>query len=173
MKPNLSTLEDSRLVEGKMMKLLCRLFQINRLAFTYIKEAKLIVLVFYYVVFLSIDGGIFVIIDKRTGPIIRFVSLLTCSFIFSMVFLAFGLFAKLNRVSRSLLPNLEHCIHRLRLSRSIKTKLIEVEIQIKRNKVGMSCHGIFTFTTRKIFFVVLSIGFNFFLIFNLFQEHFI
>ena len=156
-----------------MMCLIHQLIQINRITFYFTKQVSLMVLVFYYVVFLSIDGGIFVIIDKRTGPILRFVSLLTCSFIFSMVFAGFALFATLNRVPRRLLPNLEHCIHRIQLKGFTTARLIELEMQIKRNKIGMSCHGIFTFTTRKIFFVVLSIGFNFLLIYNLFQEHFI
>ena len=156
-----------------MMSLIHQLIQINRIAFTFTKQVSLMVLIFYYVVFLSIDGGIFVIIDKQTGPIIRFVSSLTCSFIFSMVFASFALYATLNLVPRRLLPNLERCLHRIRFKSATTSRLIELEMQIKRNKIGMSCHGIFTFTTRKIFFVVLSIGFNFLLIFNLFQEHFI
>ena len=159
-------------MESTMMILTHQLIQINRITFAFTKQTCTIVLVFYYVVFLSIDGGVFIIIDKRTGPILRFLSSLTCSFIFSMVFAAFALFATLNGVPRRLLPNLEHCIHRIRFKRSITFRLIELQMQIKRNKIGMSCHGIFTFTTRKIFFVLLSIGFNFFLIFSLFQEHF-
>ena len=155
-----------------MMSLIHQLIHINQITFAFTKQVSLMVLFFYYVVFLAIDGGVFVIIDKQTGNILRIVSTVTCSFVFSMVFAAFALFSKLNRVSRRLLPNLEHCIHRIRFKSSITMRLIELEMQIKRNKIGMSCHGIFTFTTRKIFFVVLSIGFNFFLIFNLFHEHF-
>ena len=158
-------------MEHAVLKKLYQLDRINHFTKIYSNQNELTVFFVYYIMFLSIDGGLFVIINKRTDSIIRTVSVATCTFAFSIIIIALTLFSILNKGPKKITSNLEYCHYKLKLSISTRIKLIEMVAMIKQNTLGISCLKIFTFTLDKMFQMVLAFVINFSLIVKLFQNY--
>lgn len=157
---------------GMVRRLLVDVEKVVRVAKHYSDQNSLFLFIFHFMISMALNAMLFLVVDHRTQPFLRWLSIIIFTFGATIVIVVYLFFASLNRASKRIVPVLNILLYRHHLSEHLQLKLCSVRDRLVYDHVGLTSGHIFTFTKLKV--IIFSIGFvtNFILIVGLFESFF-